>query len=90
MNYCRPWTNCAPNVTGSWSGCVTRASTWPLHANFIMFGVFEDRTAVWKALLEQQILIRETGPEGWLRVTVGTAQETAAFRAALLRATGRR
>jgi len=59
-------------------------------ANFIMFGVFEDRTAVWKALLEQQILIRETGPEGWLRVTVGTAQETAAFRAALLRATGRR
>lgn len=59
-------------------------------ANFIMFGVFEDRTAVWKALLSQQVLIRETGPEGWLRVTVGTAQETAAFRAALLRATGRR
>lgn len=59
-------------------------------ANFVMFGLFEDRHQVWQALLEQQVLIRETGPDGWLRVTVGTAQETAAFRAALLRATGRR
>lgn len=59
-------------------------------ANFVMFGLFEDRHKVWEALLEQQVLIRETGPDGWLRVTVGTAQETAAFRAALLRATGRR
>ncbi|GHD15401.1 histidinol-phosphate transaminase [Nocardiopsis kunsanensis] len=59
-------------------------------ANFVMFGLFEDRNRVWRALLEQQVLIRETGPDGWLRVTVGTAQETAAFRAALLRATGRR
>ena len=29
------------------------------------------------------MLIRETGPAGWLRVTVGTPQEMAAFRAAL-------
>ncbi|WP_017573573.1 histidinol-phosphate transaminase [Nocardiopsis halotolerans] len=58
-------------------------------ANFVMFGEFEDRTKVWQAMLDQQVLIRETGPHGWLRVTVGTAEEMAAFREALLRATGR-
>ena len=29
------------------------------------------------------MLIREAGPPGWLRVTMGTAAEMAAFRAAL-------
>ena len=29
------------------------------------------------------MLIRETGPEGWLRVSIGTADEMAAFRQAL-------
>jgi histidinol-phosphate aminotransferase len=29
------------------------------------------------------VLIRETGPPGWLRVTIGTPAEMAAFRAAL-------
>ncbi|WP_028647785.1 histidinol-phosphate transaminase [Nocardiopsis sp. CNT312] len=58
-------------------------------ANFIMFGEFEDRTRVWEAMLERQVLIREVGPPGWLRVTVGTPAETAAFREALLTATGR-
>jgi len=29
------------------------------------------------------VLIREVGPPGWLRVSVGTADEMAAFRAAL-------
>ncbi|WP_460748608.1 histidinol-phosphate transaminase [Nocardiopsis oceani] len=58
-------------------------------ANFIMFGEFEDRTKVWQSMLDQQVLIREVGPPGWLRVTVGTAEEMAAFREALLRATGR-
>jgi histidinol-phosphate aminotransferase len=38
---------------------------------------------VWQALLDRGVLIRETGPAGWLRVTVGTPQEMAAFRAAL-------
>ena len=28
-------------------------------------------------------VIRETGPQGWLRVSVGTPEENAAFRAAL-------
>ncbi len=58
-------------------------------ANFVLFGEFEDRTRVWQAMLDQQVLIREVGPPGWLRVTVGTPQEMAAFRRALLRATGR-
>ena len=52
-------------------------------ANFVLFGVFGDRDAVWRGLLDRGVLIRNTGPAGWLRVTVGTAEETAAFRAAL-------
>jgi histidinol-phosphate aminotransferase len=52
-------------------------------ANFVLFGVFEDRHAVWQGLLDRGVLIREVGPEGWLRVSVGTPQETAAFKAAL-------
>lgn len=52
-------------------------------ANFVLFGRFADRHAVWESLLERGILIREVGPEGWLRVSVGTPQETAAFAAAL-------
>ncbi len=52
-------------------------------ANFVLFGVFDDREAVWRGLLERGVLIRNTGPAGWLRVTVGTADETAAFRIAL-------
>jgi histidinol-phosphate aminotransferase len=53
-------------------------------ANFCLFGRFGDRHAVWQGLLERGVLIRETGPEGWLRVSIGTAEEMAAFRAALL------
>jgi histidinol-phosphate aminotransferase len=52
-------------------------------ANFCLFGTFEDRHAVWQALLDRGVLIRETGPDGWLRVSVGTADEMAAFRTAL-------
>jgi histidinol-phosphate aminotransferase len=52
-------------------------------ANFVLFGRFPDRHAVWEALLERGVLIRETGPAGWLRVSIGTGEEMAAFRAAL-------
>jgi histidinol-phosphate aminotransferase len=52
-------------------------------ANFVLFGVFDDRHKVWQALLDRGVLIRETGPDGWLRVTVGTPDEMAAFRSAL-------
>ncbi len=53
-------------------------------ANFVLFGRFADRHAVWQGLLDRGVLIRETGPDGWLRVSVGTAVEMAAFRAALV------
>ncbi|GAB2502769.1 histidinol-phosphate transaminase [Promicromonospora xylanilytica] len=52
-------------------------------ANFVLFGRFNDRHAVWQGLLDRGVLIRETGPEGWLRVSIGTPAEMAAFRAAL-------
>ena len=53
-------------------------------ANFVLFGRFADRHAVWQGLVERGVLIRETGPDGWLRVSVGTPEEMAAFRQALL------
>ena len=53
-------------------------------ANFCLFGRFEDRHAVWQGLLDRGVLIRETGPDGWLRVSVGTPEEMAAFKAALM------
>jgi histidinol-phosphate aminotransferase len=52
-------------------------------ANFVLFGEFGDRHAVWQALLDRSVLIRETGPAGWLRVTAGTPAEMSAFRDAL-------
>ncbi len=52
-------------------------------ANFVLFGVFDDRRAIWQGLLDRGVLIREVGPAGWLRVSVGTPQETQAFKDAL-------
>lgn len=52
-------------------------------ANFVLFGLFGDRHKVWQQLLDRGVLIRETGPDGWLRVSIGTPEENAAFRAAL-------
>ncbi len=52
-------------------------------ANFVLFGPFADRHAVWLHLVERGVLIRETGPTGWLRVSIGTSDEMAMFRAAL-------
>lgn len=52
-------------------------------ANFVLFGRFADRRAVWQALLDRGVLIREVGPPDWLRVSVGTPAEMAAFRTAL-------
>jgi len=60
----------------------------PSEANFILFGMFDDRDVVWRALLDRGVLIRQTGPAGWLRVSVGTPEENGMFRAALLEATG--
>ena len=46
----------------------------------MLFGTFADRHAVWQGLLDRGVLIRETGPDGWLRVSIGTPEEMAAFK----------
>jgi histidinol-phosphate aminotransferase len=53
-------------------------------ANFVLFGRFADRRQVWQALLDRGVLIRQVGPPQWLRVSIGTGQEMASFRSALL------
>jgi histidinol-phosphate aminotransferase len=52
-------------------------------ANFVLFGKFDDQRDVWQALLDQGVLVRDVGLDGWLRVSVGTTQECDAFCAAL-------
>jgi len=52
-------------------------------ANFVLFGGFADEKAVWHALLDQGVLIRDVGLPGWLRVSVGTGEECEAFIDAL-------
>ena len=58
-------------------------------ANFVLFGPFPDREAVWQALLDAGVLIRVVGPEGFLRASIGTPEEMARLRAALTSAIGR-
>ncbi len=67
-----------------------RAQGWTAaesDANFVLFGTFGDRHAVWQGLLARGVLIREVGPDGWLRVSIGTPEEMAVFRDALLAVT---
>ena len=52
-------------------------------ANFVLFGGVDDPHAVFEALLERGILIREIGLPGCLRVTAGTEAETSAFLEAI-------
>jgi histidinol-phosphate aminotransferase len=56
-------------------------------ANFVLFGRFADRHAVWQGLLDRGVLIREVGPDGWLRVSIGTPQEMDTFKKALVAVT---
>lgn len=60
----------------------------PSDANFVLFGMFDDRDAVWQGLLDRGVLIRQTGPLGWLRASIGTPEENAMLRAALIEVTG--
>jgi histidinol-phosphate aminotransferase len=53
-------------------------------ANFVLFGEFSDTHAVWQGLLDRGVLVRETGPAGWLRVSIGLPAEMEAFREALI------
>lgn len=61
----------------------------PSGANFLLFGPFGDRNLVWEQLVEQGVLIRQTGPDGWLRVSIGTPNENLAFKTALIQVTNR-
>ena len=57
-------------------------------ANFVLFGPFPDREAVWQALLDAGVLIRVVGPEGFLRASIGTPEEMERLRSALAAAIG--
>ena len=52
-------------------------------ANFVLFGPFPDRQAVWQALLDAGVLIRVVGPDGFLRASIGTPEEMERLRGAL-------
>lgn len=56
---------------------------YPSDANFVLFGGLEDNDSVWQQLLERDVLIRNVGIPGTLRVTAGTPAETTTFLAAL-------
>jgi histidinol-phosphate aminotransferase len=58
-------------------------TVWPSEANFVLFGGVANPHAVFTALLDQDILIRDLGIPHHLRVTAGTEAETSAFLAAL-------
>jgi histidinol-phosphate aminotransferase len=51
----------------------------PSDANFVLFGGLTDAAAVWQAVLDRGVLIRDVGLRGWLRVTAGTPAENDAF-----------
>lgn len=53
------------------------------HSNFVLFGGVDDPHALFEALLERGILIRDIGLPGQLRVTAGTEAETTAFLEAM-------
>jgi len=55
----------------------------PSWSNFVLFGGVDDPHATFEALLEQEILVRDIGIPGHLRVTAGTEAETTAFLDAL-------
>ncbi|MBA3619230.1 MAG: histidinol-phosphate transaminase [Acidothermales bacterium] len=52
-------------------------------ANFLLFGRFPDAGAVWRALLERGVLVRDVGLPGWLRVSAGLPVEGDAFLSAV-------
>ncbi len=61
---------------------------WPSGANFILFRpLHHDGAAVWRALVERSVLVRNCSSwprlEGCLRVTLGTPEEDDEFLAAL-------
>ncbi|MGB5112043.1 MAG: histidinol-phosphate transaminase [Mycobacterium sp.] len=51
----------------------------PSDANFVLFGGFGDAPAVWQSYLDDGVLIRDVGLPGFLRTTVGLAEENDVF-----------
>ena len=58
-------------------------TVWPSAANFVLVGGFDDPGAVFEALLAHDILVRDIGIPGHLRITAGTEAETTALLTAL-------
>jgi histidinol-phosphate aminotransferase len=52
-------------------------------ANFVLIGPFRDSHAVWQQLLDRDVLVRDVGIPGRLRVTAGTPDEMTIFLYAL-------
>lgn len=57
----------------------------PSDANFVLFGEFSDAAAAWQHYLNDGVLIRDVGIPGYLRTTIGLADENDAFLAASAR-----
>lgn len=57
----------------------------PSDANFILFGEFTDAPATWQRYLDDGVLIRDVGIPGYLRTTIGLAEENDALLAASAR-----
>lgn len=53
-------------------------------SNFVYFGVFDDREFIFDELLKRGVLIRDVGPDGWLRVCMGTDDEIETFKSAFI------
>ncbi|WP_026820699.1 histidinol-phosphate transaminase [Arthrobacter castelli] len=60
----------------------------PSDSNFVFFSGVEDPGAVWRALLNEGVLIRDVGISGYLRVSAGTEAETTRFLTSLRRLLG--
>ena len=53
----------------------------PSESNFLFFGRFADQHRVWQQFLDKEVLIRDVGIAGHLRMTVGLPEENSAFLA---------
>ncbi|MGV0874351.1 histidinol-phosphate transaminase [Mycolicibacterium sp. XJ879] len=57
----------------------------PSDANFVLFGEFADAPATWQRYLDAGVLIRDVGIPGYLRSTIGLAEENDALLTASAR-----
>ncbi|PRC42940.1 histidinol-phosphate transaminase [Mycobacterium sp. ITM-2017-0098] len=57
----------------------------PSDSNFVLFGEFADAPATWQRYLDDGVLIRDVGIPGYLRTTIGLAEENDALLAASAR-----